>query len=67
MRHKQSTLLQALFKAAHAGDIKYVRMLLEDRDVNVNSIDSDGNTVLHWIASDPKVGVSAPLFPVPLL
>jgi len=54
MRHKQSTLLEALFKTAHAGDLKYVRMLLEERDLNVNATDNEGNTVLHWVASDPK-------------
>lgn len=54
LRHKTSTLLQALFKTAHAGDLRYVKMLVEDRDFNVNTTDSEGNTVLHWIASDPK-------------
>ena len=39
IRHKQSTLCEALFKTAHAGDLKYVRMLLEERGLNVNSTD----------------------------
>lgn len=54
MRHKKSLLAQTLFKTAMAGDLKFVRMLLEQRDTNVNACDSAGNNVLHWISSDSK-------------
>jgi len=42
MRHKHSTLTEALFKTAFAGDLQYVRMLIEDRHLDVNANDKVG-------------------------
>jgi len=54
-RHKFSLLAETLFRVARAGDLKYVRMLLEERNMNVNSLNRvTGDTVLHHIANDVK-------------